>query len=127
MRREFRKVKTQDFIIVIILLIILIPALKSTLSHMKGEGSCCGGSKEKTAKKKLPGKPKKIYTINIEGMHCTNCKNRVEKHLNDIADVVAKVNLLKNNALVRVYGDTSEDQLKHIIEQLDFKVKDIQQ
>ncbi len=112
----------QDIIIVLILAVILIPAVKSTITHMKGEGSCCGGPKEKVPKKKLPGKPKRVYTVNIEGMHCTNCKNRVEKHLNEISDVIAKVNLSENTAKVSVYENTSEDTIRETIEKLDFMV-----
>ncbi len=115
----------QDMIIVLILAVILIPAVKSTITHMKGEGSCCGGPKEKVPKKKLPGKPKRVYTVNIEGMHCSNCKNRIEKHLNEIADVIAKVDLSRNTAKVSVYGTTSSDTIRETIEKLDFMVTDI--
>lgn len=51
--------ETEDIIIIVVLAIILIPAIKSTITHMKGEGSCCGGPKKKVPRKKIPGKPKK--------------------------------------------------------------------
>ncbi|MCR5202616.1 MAG: heavy-metal-associated domain-containing protein [Lachnospiraceae bacterium] len=117
--------KPQDLIIVAVLLIILIPAIKSTITHMKGEGSCCGGPKEKVPKKKIKGTPKKVYTVIIEGMHCDNCKNRVEKHLNEIEGVVGKVKLSRNTAKVYVYDDTPESLIKETIENLDFKVTKI--
>ncbi|MCR5302964.1 MAG: heavy-metal-associated domain-containing protein [Lachnospiraceae bacterium] len=116
---------SQDIIIIVVLLLILIPAVRTTIVHMKGEGSCCGGPKEKVPKKKLPGKPKTVYTVDIEGMHCTNCKNRVEKHLNEIPDVISKVNLANNTAKVSVYGDTPESVIKETIEKLDFRVTGI--
>ncbi len=116
---------TQDIIIVLILAVILIPAVKSTLTHMKGEGSCCGGPKEKVPKKKLPGKPVNVYTVHIEGMHCSNCKNRIEKHLNEIPDVIAKVNLSSDTAKVSVYGDTSKETIRETIEKLDFMVTEL--
>ncbi|MCR4924136.1 MAG: heavy-metal-associated domain-containing protein [Lachnospiraceae bacterium] len=119
--------KTQDIIIVIVLLIILIPAIKSTVTHMKGEGSCCGGPKEKVPKKKIAGKPNRVYLVKIEGMHCNNCKNRVEKHLNEIEDVVSKVDLAKNTAKVSVYGDTPESLIRETIEKQDFVVVDCSQ
>ncbi|MCR5587117.1 MAG: heavy-metal-associated domain-containing protein [Lachnospiraceae bacterium] len=117
--------KPQDLIIVVILIAILIPAIKSTITHMKGEGACCGGPKEKPVKKKIPGKPKKQYTVYIEGMHCDNCKNRVEKNLDKIEGVVAKVKLSRNLAKVLVYDDTPESVIKETIENLDFKVTKI--
>lgn len=116
---------TQNIIIIIILIAILIPAVKSTITHMKGEGSCCGGPKEKPVTKKIPGTPKKRYLVTIEGMHCDNCKNRVEKHLDAIEGVVAKVKLSRNLANVDVYDDTPESVIRETIEKLDFKVTSI--
>ena len=45
----------QTLLIVVILIIVLIPAITSTWKHMKGEGDCCGGPKEKPVKKKIDG------------------------------------------------------------------------
>ncbi|MCR4842309.1 MAG: heavy-metal-associated domain-containing protein [Eubacterium sp.] len=115
----------QNVIIIVILIIILVPAVKSTITHLKGEGSCCGGPKEKSVHKKLPGKPRKVYTVHIDGMHCDNCKNRVEKHLDAIDGVVAKVKLSRNTAKVSVYDDTPESTIVETIEKLDFKVTEI--
>ncbi len=114
-----------DIIILIILAVILIPAIRSTYIHMRGEGSCCGGPKEKVPEKKLPGTPKKEYTVHIEGMHCESCKNRVERNLDAIDGVVAKVKLSRNIAKVSVYDDTPESVIRETIEKLDFKVTEI--
>lgn len=119
--------ETENIIIIVVLAIILIPAIKSTITHMKGEGSCCGGPKEKVPRKKIPGKPKKKYIVSIRGMHCENCKNRVEKHLDAIEGVVAKVKLFRDIAKVSVYDDTPKEVIKETIEKLDFKVTDIKE
>lgn len=42
--------KMEDLLIIGVLIVILIPAVKSTITHLKGEGSCCGGPKEKVPK-----------------------------------------------------------------------------
>ncbi len=116
---------TKDMVIILILIALLIPGIRSLLAHMRGEGSCCGGPKEKVPEKKLPGKPKKEYTVHIEGMHCDNCKNQVERKLDAIAGVVAKVKLSRNTARVEVYDDTPESVIRAAIETLGFKVKEI--
>ena len=113
---------SQDIIIIIILIIILVPAIKNTVTHMKGEGECCGGPKEKQVKKKLPGKPKSKLIVHIEGMHCDNCKNRIEKHLDELDGVIAKVKLSKKIAEVFLYQDVDNDIIKDVIEKLDFEV-----
>ena len=116
---------TQNIIIIVVLIIILVPAIRSTITHMKGEGSCCGGPKEKPVRKKIAGKPRKQYIVHIEGMHCDNCKNRIERNLDRIDGVVAKVKLSGNLAQVDVYDDTPESLIKETIEKLDFKVTGI--
>ena len=116
---------SQDIVIVCILVIILVPAIRSTVSHMKGEGACCGGPKDKPVKKKLPGKPRAKLIVHIEGMQCDNCKYRVERHLDELDGVIAKVKLSKNIAEIFLYQDVDEEQIKSTIEKLDFRVTGI--
>ena len=121
---------SQDIIIILVLVIILIPAIRSTITHMKGEGACCGGPKEKPVRKKISGKPKAKLIVHIEGMQCDNCKNRVEKHLDELDGVIAKVKLSRKLAEVYLYQDVDQneikDTIKNIIERLDFKVTGIE-
>jgi copper chaperone CopZ len=61
-------------------------------------------------------------------MHCDNCKNRVERHLDDIDGVVAKVNLAKKQAEVSLYKDgVPDDLIKNTIEALDFQVTSMEE
>ena len=105
----------QTLLIVVILIIVLIPAITSTWKHMKGEGDCCGGPKEKPVKKKIDG-PK------LREMHCQNCKSRIEKHLDELDGVVAKVNLNKKTAVVSIYKEMDDSVIRDMIEGLDFTV-----
>ncbi len=116
----------QNAVIIVILIVILIPAVKSTITHLKGEGACCGGPKETPVKKKIAGKPLKTLLVHIEGMQCDNCKNRIERHLDDIDGVVAKVKLSRKTAKVMLYKETDEDLIKETIEKLDFTVTGIE-
>jgi len=118
---------TQDIIIIIVLVAILIPATRSAYTHMKGEGSCCGGPKEKPRKKKIAGTPVKSFQVSIDGMMCDNCRIRIENRLNELSDVVAKVNLKKGCATVKLYSDIDENIIKTTIENLDYKVTKIEQ
>ncbi len=117
--------KSQDIIIAVLLLVILIPAIRSTVTHMKGEGSCCGGPKEKAKRKRLPGKPRREYRLRIDGMSCQNCVNRIENRLNEIPDVTARVKLSSGSARVWVYGDTGEDVICQTVEKLGYQVKEM--
>lgn len=112
-------------VIVVILVIIVFIAFKSGAKHMKGEGGCCGGSSEKIPEKKLEGDIIAEKIVTIEGMHCQNCKNSVEKRINAIDGAAAKVNLKKNIAVVSMTRDVSDDEIIRAVERLDFKVRDI--
>ena len=116
----------QTLLIVVILIIVLIPAITSTWKHMKGEGDCCGGPKEKPVKKKIDGPKLREITVHIEGMHCQNCKNRIEKHLDELDGVVAKVNLNKKTAVVSVYKEMDDSVIREVIESLDFTVVSVE-
>ena len=63
---------------------------------------------------------KKIIEIN--GMHCEKCKARVEKALNSIDGVKARVNLSKKTAVVTLKSDVSDGVLKETVDSLGFEV-----
>ena len=111
-----------NWIAIVIIVIILIPAIRATVKHMKGEGDCCGGPKENVPKKKMDGPKLRELTVHIEGMHCQNCKNRIEKHVNELDGVICKVKLNKKIAVVSLYKDVDESLIKDTIEKLDFTV-----
>ena len=115
----------ENIIIIAILAVILFFAVRGTITHMKGEGDCCGGPKEKAPKKRIAGRPIRVLKVGIKGMHCDNCKNRIEKHLNELDGVVAHVKLARETATIKLYKEVSEDTIRSIIEGLDFKVVDI--
>lgn len=110
-------------LVIAILVIIVFFAVKSSIKHTKGEGSCCGGgSDDKPERKRLKGKKLGEKIIYIEGMHCDHCKNTVEGSINEIEGAVAKVNLKKNIAVVSFDREISDEELKNAVERKDFKV-----
>ena len=62
---------------------------------------------------------KKIVEIN--GMHCQKCSGRVEKALNDIDGIKAKVNLAKNNAVISFEKEVDDDVIRNVITGLGFE------
>lgn len=116
-----------NIIIGMILAVIVCFAVRSSMRHFKGEGGCCGGgSVPKPKKKKLEGTKLAQKRIYIEGMHCENCKNRVESCLNQVEGVVAKVDLKKNIAIVSISRRIEDEELKRVVEGIDFKVTEIE-
>jgi copper chaperone len=111
----------ENAIIVIILIVILIPAISVAAKHMRGEGDCCGGPKEKPIKKKMDGKPIRKIRLTIDGMMCNNCRVRVENGLNAMDGVLAKVSLADKEAKVSLYKEISDEEIIAAVEALDYK------
>lgn len=114
-------------IVIIVLIIILVPAVNSTLKHMKGQGDCCGGGGDTTEKVKK----QKLDTViankrmDIEGMTCDHCKKRVENSLNLIDGVNARVSLGKHEAVIKLGKDVSDETLREAVEAQGYKVVSI--
>lgn len=110
-------------LVIVILIIIIFFAVKNSIKHAKGEGSCCGGGgSDKPERKMLKGKKLGEKIIYIEGMHCEHCKNSVEGAINKIEGAKASVNLKKNIAVVSFDREISDEELRNAVEKKDFKV-----
>ena len=118
-----------NVIIIVILMMIAIVAVKGSLKHFHGEGSCCGGSTGIT-KADIPVKvlenPKLgEKVVDISGMHCENCVFSVTKAINRIEGASADVDLKKKRAIVSYDREVSEDAIRKAVEQEGFKVTEI--
>jgi len=65
--------------------------------------------------------------IAIEGMTCSHCQARVEKALNAVDGVKAKVDLKKNTATVEAGSQISDDLLKKTVEEAGYTVTSIEE
>ena len=64
-------------------------------------------------------------TVNIEGMMCSHCQARVEKALNGIDGVSAKVSLENNNAVLDLTKDVSDNEIRKAVEDAGYEVTSI--
>ena len=100
-----------NVIIVLILVVVVGIALKSTRKHMKGESSCCGGEIYQALEdKKLDNPIIKEKVFKIKGMTCQHCVANVTRAINAIEGVSSQVNLKKEEAHV-VYDRAVDDQV----------------
>ena len=114
-------------IVLLIVIVIAAFAMRSSIGHFKGEGGCCGGGETILPdEKQLTGQKIGEKTVHIEGMHCENCKNRVERAINRIDGAVGKVNLKKNIAVVSFDREVSDEEIRKAVEEQDYKVLSIE-
>jgi copper chaperone CopZ len=60
--------------------------------------------------------------MDIKGMTCEHCQARVEKVLNAIDGVEAKVELKKNRAIVNLKKDVPEQTLRNTVTEAGYEV-----
>lgn len=66
-------------------------------------------------------------TISIEGMHCEHCAKKVENILSSIEGVSkVKVNLSKNEAIIKSKSIIDNTAIKEVFKDLDFEIKNIE-
>ena len=99
-------------IVILILILIAIFAIRGTIKHMKGESPCCGG-----------GGASEI--VQISGMTCEHCVNRVMRALNKIDGVSANVSLKGKRAVVSYDREIDVNVLKKAVEDAGYTVESI--
>lgn len=68
---------------------------------------------------------KKVVTIN--GMTCGHCQARVEKALNGLVGVTAKVDLKKKSATVTSAAEVTDEILKNAVTEAGYEVVSIEE
>ncbi len=108
---------------VLIIAVILFLAIKYSIPHFRGEGGCCGGGSTHKAVK--PKRIKNVIArkiITIEGMRCANCYMRVQNALNSIDGINAKVIGSRDQAVVKLGRDISDEEIKKVITDLGYSI-----
>lgn len=114
----------QDFIIIAMLAVLIIAGVYNTRKHFKNKSGCCGSGNTYVSKKKL----KNVIatrTFIVEGMTCENCKARVERFINDMDGVVAKVNLKKKEVVVSMEKELSDEEIQAVITKAGYEVVEV--
>ncbi len=110
-----------DAIILIVVVVLVLIALRSSIRHFKGEGGCCGGEKVPKQSKKLTGVSCRKRIL-IEGMHCENCRNSVERSINRLEGASAEADLVKKQAIVSMEREIEDEKLKKAVEDAGYQV-----
>lgn len=116
-----------NVLVILVLVVIVFFAASSTMKHMRGEGDCCGGGgdvvrKPKKVKKQRLQQVVAVKKLTIAGMTCVRCQANVENALNSLEQVNAAVDLLREEAIVKLGADVADDILRNAVEEAGYKV-----
>ena len=68
----------------------------------------------------------KEFKLNLKGLDCANCANKIENAINDVSYLACEVNLKENLAIVTGNKTINEEEVEKIIEKLGYEVKKIE-
>ena len=112
----------ENYIVIGIVSVMVGIGIVSSVKHFKGEGGCCGGGSYRPKRKKLAG-IQYTKTFRVSGMHCENCKRRVEEAVNDLQGVAGRVNLKKGELTVSYAEDVPDEMIKAKLEKAGYSVE----
>ncbi len=106
-------------IVIFVLAVIVLCAIFSIRKRIKYGSACCGTRDAAPKKIRVKDKNKShypyTYTLNVDGMHCSNCARHVENALNSKDGIWAIVKLENNTVLVRSKNPLEWDELSPVI------------
>ena len=107
-----------NIIIITIIVLAIFFAVRTSIRHFMGQGSCCGGNSGGSCalEKKLDGTVIFKKNIKIQGMICEKCEARVQNALNEINGASAKVNLKKAEAKLDTIREVSEEEIRSAVQ-----------
>ena len=114
----------ENLVIIAVLAVVIAVGVFSCVKHFKGQGGCCGGGGSVRTKKKL-AHPAGERTVVIDGMMCENCEARVERFLNDIPGVSARVSHKKKRAVITYESEVDEAKIRAAVEKAGYRVVEI--
>ena len=109
-------------ILIILLLMVMFFAIRTSLKHFRGEGGCCGGGTIPKIKKQKLNQVIETKRIKIEGIECNHCCKKISAVLNSLDYVNANVSLKRKEAIVKLGRTVSEDILQKTIEEIGYQV-----
>ena len=101
----------ENIVIVVIIALIAVIGVIYTVKHFRGKSGCCGGGGYRVKKKKLSN-VRYEKTFKVEGMHCDNCKARVEEVVNDMPGVAGRVDLKKAELTVSYAEEVADEVIR---------------
>ncbi|MDD6092583.1 MAG: heavy metal-associated domain-containing protein [Hallerella succinigenes] len=107
-----------NIIIITIIVLAIFFAVRTSIRHFMGQGSCCGGNSGGSCvlEKKLDGTVVFKKNVKIQGMICEKCEARVQNALNEINGASAKVNLKKAEAKLDAIREVSEEEIRSAVQ-----------
>ena len=97
----------------------VIAALSVTVKRLRKGSACCGDIAQKEQRTQSADRDPKHYpytvTLRIRGMTCENCARRVENALHAEEGILAKVDLSRGTATVRMKTERAPRELCSIV------------
>ena len=114
-----------DIIIGLILVVVIGYGIVVTKKHFKKKSGCCGSND-------YQAKPRKLKNIqynkimDVEGMCCQSCANRMIEVFNDLGYASLQTDIKNRKAYLSLEKEMSDDEIIKLVEKCGFKVNSIE-
>lgn len=114
-----------DFLLIVLLAAIFAVLVLSYVKKFRLGENCCGTRNVKVKKKRLK-KPAGTFVLEVEGMHCENCRRTVTEAVDALEGYAAKVDILTKECRVSYENGPDKEEVIRRIRQAGFEtfVKD---
>ena len=115
-----------DFIIVLIVVVLLLFALRSSLRRFSGRSTCCGDVRTGIGDvKHLDGPVIGTMKVKVSGMECENCASHVKKAIDGIDGALASVDYKTGYVTVSYDRMVDESAVRDAVKRSGYKVESI--
>lgn len=108
-----------DLILVFLLAVIFAAVIFSYVKKLKCGENCCGTQNVKVKRKRLRN-PAGTFILQVEGMHCENCRRTVTEAVNCLEGYVASTDILTKECKVSYEVEPDVEKVIRQIQQAGF-------
>lgn len=104
----------EDIVVLAVIGVAAAFAVIMTIRRFGGRGGCCGGGGGRPKRKRLK---KVLYrkSLRVGGMHCRQCRIRVEEAINDIPGAAGRVDLRRGEVTVLSDREIPDERIREKI------------
>lgn len=116
-----------DSIILAVVVVLMAFAVKASVKHFSGKGSCCSSSPSSPVPAKKLSGAVLHKTLYVDGMKCAHCEDRVHRALDGISALaVTSADWRSGRVTVDLEHDVPQDLIARVVSDCGYSLRKIE-
>ncbi len=116
-----------DSIILAVVVVLMAFAVKASVKHFSGKGSCCSSSPSSPVPEKKLSGAVLHKTLYVDGMKCAHCEDRVHRALDGISALaVTSADWRSGRVTVDLEHDVPQDLIARVVSDCGYSLRKIE-